>query len=158
MGARTWRGCVCMALALACMAHADSFRYDALGRLVQATYSSGKQFSYTYDANGNMTGKSVAAAAWSTVDQDKNNAVSLSELLRVIQFYNTGALHCEAGTEDGFAPGQGDQSCAPHSADYAPLNWVISLSELLRQIQFYNSGGYSYCPGASTEDAFCPGL
>ncbi len=94
-----------------------------------------------------------------TADQDGNFVISLSELLRVIQFYNSLGLHCEAGTEDGFAPGPvGDQTCAPHSTDYAPQDWGISLSELLRLIQFYNALGYRACPGEGSEDGFCPGL
>ncbi len=96
-----------------------------------------------------------AVADSHTSDQDGNNVISLTELLRVIQFYNSLRLHCEVGTEDGYAPGNGDESCAPHASDYSPVDWVISLSELLRLIQFYNSGGYAKCDGS--EDGFCPG-
>ncbi len=92
-----------------------------------------------------------------TADQDNNNVISLSELLRVIQFFNSNGLHCQAGTEDGFAPGSGDQTCAAHDSDYNPQDWLINLSELLRLIQFFNSGGYHACPGEETEDGFCPG-
>ena len=91
-------------------------------------------------------------------DQDGNNQVSLSELLRVIQFYNSGGMSCAIpadSTEDGFAPGlEGNHTCAPHASDYNPQDWVISLSELLRLVQFYNIGGYYSCPGG--EDGFCP--
>ncbi len=93
-----------------------------------------------------------------TADQDQDNLISLSELLRVIQFFNSGGYHCEAGTEDGYAPGPGDETCAPYDSDYNPQDWEISLSELLRVIQFFNSGGYHACPGEGTEDGFCPGL
>ncbi len=93
-----------------------------------------------------------------TADQDGNNLISLSELLRVIQFFNSNGYHCEAGTEDGFAPGTGPQTCAAHDSDYTPQDWQIGLSELLRLIQFFNSGGYHACPEESTEDGFCPGL
>lgn len=97
-----------------------------------------------------------------TVDQDGNSVVSLSELLRVIQFYNIGGLSCAnppSSTEDGYVPGGGgDTSCTPHDTDYLPQNWIISLSELLRNIQFYNIGGYHYCPDENTEDDYCPGL
>lgn len=95
------------------------------------------------------------APATHTVDQNADFTVSLSELLRVIQFYNSAALHCQAGTEDGFAPNIGDTNCAPHQSDYSPQNWVISLSELLRVIQFYNTGAYRSC--AEGEDGYCPG-
>jgi len=95
---------------------------------------------------------------WQTADQDHNNQISLSELLRVIQFFNSDGFHCQAGTEDGYAPGPGDQTCANYATDYNPVDWRISLSELLRLIQFFNSGGYHYCPGENTEDGYCPGL
>ncbi len=92
-----------------------------------------------------------------TADQNGDRQINLSELLRVIQFYNSGGLHCQAGTEDGYGPGPGaDHSCAPHGCDYNPADWNISLSELLRLIQFYNSGGYHACTDG--EDGYCPGL
>ena len=98
-----------------------------------------------------------ASARYHTADQTHDQLVSLSELLRVIQFFNSNGFHCQAGTEDGYAPGPGDESCALYSSDYNPQDWHISLSELLRVIQFFNSGGYHYCPDAATEDGFCPG-
>jgi hypothetical protein len=91
-------------------------------------------------------------------DTNGNYRVELGELLRIIQFYNIGGLHCaelDPGTEDGYVPGfEGDHTCAPHDSDYTPQNWMISLSELLRVIQFYNSDGYYLC--AEGEDGFCP--
>jgi hypothetical protein len=92
-----------------------------------------------------------------TADASKDWSVSLSELLRVIQFFNTGRLHCAPGTEDGYAPYIGDQSCAPHRSDYAPQDWVVNLSELLRLIQFFNTLGGSYHPDPAGEDGFAPG-
>jgi len=85
----------------------------------------------------------------------------LTELLRVIQFYNSGGFHCAANpgdTEDGYVPGPGENhSCTPHASDYAPSgpDWAIGLTELLRLIQFFNSFGYHVCAGS--EDGFCPG-
>lgn len=97
-----------------------------------------------------------------TADQNDDYIITLSELLRVIQFYNSGGLHCAnnpGDTEDGYVPGPGgNQTCAPYDTDYNPQDWLISLSELLRVIQFYNSGGYHYCPSDGTEDGFCAGL
>jgi len=92
-----------------------------------------------------------------SADPNGDGLINLSELLRVIQFFNSSGYHCQAGTEDDYAPGPGDTSCAPHDSDYNPQDWFISLSELLRIIQFFNSGGYHYCPGEGTEDGFCPG-
>ena len=71
------------------------------------------------------------------------------------QFFNMGEVHCQAGTEDGYAPGPGDQTCMPHSSDYSPNDWVIDLPEMLRLIQFFNMGGYHAC--GTGEDGYCPG-
>ncbi|HPO15120.1 MAG TPA: M4 family metallopeptidase [Candidatus Hydrogenedentes bacterium] len=93
-----------------------------------------------------------------SADPNGDHTISLSELLRIIQFFNSNGFHCQAGSEDGYAPGPGDTACAPHDSDYNAQDWHISLSELLRIIQFFNSGGYHYCPGEDTEDGYCPGL
>jgi len=88
-----------------------------------------------------------------SADVNEDSQISLDELLRVIQFRNTGALHCDGSTEDGFAPGSGEQGCPPHAADYAPADWQLSLSETLRMIQLYNAMSYVRCQ--SGEDGFC---
>ena len=36
-------------------AWAESYAYDAAGRLTKVTYDDGKTIDYTYDANGNVT-------------------------------------------------------------------------------------------------------
>ncbi|GEM_PF-3893161 len=97
---------------------------------------------------------------WHSADRDHDNVIGLSELLRVIQFFNSGGYHCEEGTEDGYAPGSGDPACLPHDSDYNPQDWDINLSELLRIIQFFNSSGYHSCPEVfpPTEDGFCVGI
>lgn len=86
--------------------------------------------------------------------------IDLTELLRMIQFYNSGGYHCADGevvSDEGFLPGADPdaQGCVPHRGDYNPQDWTIDVSELLRIIQFYNSGGYHQC--AEGEDGFCPG-
>jgi len=87
-------------------------------------------------------------------DWDANNVFSLSEVLRLVQFYNVGAYGCDAGTEDGFAPGSLDRICSPHTADYqSGADWSVSLNELLRVIQLFNAGGFSLCEQG--EDGFC---
>ena len=88
-----------------------------------------------------------------TADTNSDGSIGLGEVLRVIQFYNAGSLHCEALGEDGFAPGGGDQTCANHESDYMEANFVISQSELLRLIQIYNVGAYTRCDAG--EDGFC---
>jgi hypothetical protein len=93
-----------------------------------------------------------------TADQDGDNVLSIDELLRVIQFYNSLELHCQADSEDGYAPGPGapgSTTCTPHASDYAPQDWSVSIDELLRAIQFYNSLGYRACEHG--EDGYCPG-
>lgn len=98
----------------------------------------------------------ACAQTFHSADSSDDGSISLSELLRVIQFYNADAFHCETGTEDGYAPDTGNEACAPHDGDYAPQDWSISLSELLRHVQLYNTGAYYAC-GAG-EDSFCPGV
>lgn len=92
-------------------------------------------------------------------DQNADGQIVLTELLRVIQFFNSGGYRCSSqgvNTEDGFEPGPGDgHACGPHSSDYAPQDWAINLTELLRLIQFFNVGGYHDCPDGHTEDGFC---
>lgn len=98
-----------------------------------------------------------SAAALHTGDYaPADNKVSMPEVLRVIQLYNAGRIHCDSTTEDGYAIGNGDQTCLPHASDYAPQEWSISLSELLRFIQFFNAGGYRET--CESEDSFLPGL
>ncbi len=80
--------------------------------------------------------------------------ISLSELLRVVQFYNTGIYHCSSDSNDGYAVGDEDKNCAPHDTDYDPQDWKINLKELLRLIQFYNVGGYYADPNEN--DKFAP--
>ncbi|MCX8066045.1 MAG: DUF4397 domain-containing protein [Candidatus Hydrogenedentes bacterium] len=95
-----------------------------------------------------------------SADLNGNNKIELSELLRVIQFFNIQGYHCALPgeqSEDGYIPGlDGDKSCRPHASDYNPQNWKIELTELLRLIQYFNMNGYYACPGVG-EDNFCPG-
>lgn len=90
-------------------------------------------------------------------DADGDGAIRLPELMRVVQFFNADALSCAEDSEDGFQPDTtGGFDCEPHSADYAPQDWLLSLSELLRVVQIFNTGSYQRCdvPG---EDGFCFG-
>ncbi len=107
-----------------------------------------------------MAGVSYAVPEYHSADQNHDGAINVSELLRVVQFYNSAGLHCQEATEDGFAPGPGETAaCTAHGSDYAPQDWMISLSELLRLVQFYNLGAYSQCSAlaAPTEDGYCIG-
>jgi len=103
---------------------------------------------------GNTEGEVISS--YHSADKNNDSTIDLSELLRVIQFFNFGSYHCQQGSEDGYAPGEGtDYGCPPHTSDYKPQDWKIDLSELLRLIQFFNSGGYYACPGVG-EDNYCP--
>ncbi len=93
-----------------------------------------------------------------SLDIDGDFKVELTELLRVIQFYNYGEYSCAPVgliTEDGYVPGnRGNHSCSYHASDYNPGDWQISLEEILRAIQLFNSLSYYWCPGQG-EDNFC---
>lgn len=104
-------------------------------------------------ANGTITAEVVVQRPHSA-DSNRDFKISLSELLRVVQFYNIKAMHCDGVSEDGFAPGPGDQTCTPYDGDYNPRDWKVALSELIRIIQFYNAAGYSQ--NAAGEDGFVP--
>lgn len=95
------------------------------------------------------------AALPHSADTVQDGHIDLSELLRVVQIYNSSEYHCDATGEDGFGVGAGLHNCSPHSSDYAAQDWAVSLSELLRLIQFYNADGYH--ESSSTEDGFGPG-
>lgn len=99
----------------------------------------------------------IVKGDYHTADRNQDYKIDLSELLRIIQFFNARAYHCDPDGEDGYAPGTGDQSCEPHDSDYEPNTpWRISLNELLRLVQFYNVCGYEVDP--SKEDGFRPVL
>jgi hypothetical protein len=111
------------------------------------------------EGEGSSEGGREGEVGMHAADQNGDDRISLSELLRLIQLFNLGGYCCQPGTEDGYGPGLGEtHDCTPHSSDYAPQDWRISLTELLRLVQFFNVGGYHYCPTQGTEDGFCPGL
>lgn len=91
-----------------------------------------------------------------SADRTADYSINVSELLRVIQLYNSDGYHCETGSEDGYAPDSGSHTCTPHDSDYNSQDWSIELTELLRLIQLYNSEGYYIC--TDSEDGFCAGV
>ncbi len=114
------------------------------------------------------------AAPFHSADSNQDGAFDLSELLRVIELYNTrngttrtGHYKVQAGTEDGFASNpdltnnESGNLSVFHSADY-DQNGQLDLSELLRVIELYNyrSGTTrtgEYHPASGTEDGYAPG-
>lgn len=106
----------------------------------------------TGDGEGGQTGPHYHSA-----DSNQDWVITLTELLRVIQLFNSQAYSCGEGTEDGFQPGAGGHECGYHSSDYSPADGQISLTELLRLIQFFNTDGGEYHEDATAEDGFAPG-
>ena len=100
----------------------------------------------------------LAFGAVHSADISGNGRISLSELLRVIQFYNSETYSCAAESEDGYTPESGACDCTPHASDYIHQDWRIELSELLRLIQLYNMKRYATAPGGieGSEDGFMP--
>jgi hypothetical protein len=103
-------------------------------------------------------GEGFPAEFCHSTDTDDSWTVELSEVLRMIQIHNVGAYHCSDGTEDGYAPGIGDDSCMRHDSDQLNPDWAVDVSELLRTIQFYNSEDSAYQVVEGTEDGFEPGV
>ncbi len=93
-----------------------------------------------------------------SADRNGDRRIGLSELLRIVQLYNSGGYRCApnpGASEDGYLPGAGGLSgCLPDAGDYNPRNGLICLHELLRLVQFYNSAGYTPCE-ESEGDGFC---
>ena len=64
-----------------------------------------------------------------TADQNADYIIGLSELLRVIQFFNSGGFHCQAGTEDGYAPGPASEKGEQLSVPALDLSEDSSISD-----------------------------
>ena len=116
----------------------------------------------------------VNQVLWHNADTNQDWRFSLSELLRVIQLFNTrngtvrtGCYAVLAGTEDGFTPEplRGSTETVSlaryHTAD-TNRDGKFSLSELLRVIQLFNyrsgtvrTGEYHIDPAG--EDGYNPG-
>jgi hypothetical protein len=96
----------------------------------------------------------TAQAAVHSADTSENGRISLNELLRVAQFFNSDGYSCASGTEDGYAPGLGASDCTPHDSDYHPQDWQINLTELLRAVQLFTFGRYQ--TEIYGEDGFAP--
>jgi len=97
----------------------------------------------------------VAGAAPHSADVDGDYAISLGELLRVVQLREAGTYHCDVMSEDGYALGPGDLLCGFHDSDFVSVDGIIGTRELLRLIQIYYAGRYHDCAAAG--DGFCLG-
>jgi hypothetical protein len=135
--------------------------YDEINEKVVLIYENGE--IYTRDSGAFVKDENYfyiqpkLSDDFHDADTNEDWKIDNSELLRVTQFFNSNAYHCEVGTEDGYAPGDGDINCEHHSAD-VNKNWKIDLPEISRIIQFFNSEGYYPCPNENSEDGFCVGV
>ncbi len=111
----------------------------------------------------------LVEARFHSADTNRDWAIDLSELLRVIELYNTksgttrtGAYHtATTTTEDGYEAGPGTITGPYHSAD-SNHDGAIDLGELTRAIELYNARSVAtrtgiYHRAAGTEDGFAPG-
>lgn len=98
----------------------------------------------------------ISRSLFHSADTNRDWKISLSEVLRVIQLYNSDSFYCACDTEDGYGLTGGSRNCFSHNSDYyGTPNWKIQLYEILRLIQIYNYG--SYRPAIGTEDGFALG-
>jgi hypothetical protein len=117
----------------------------------------------------------VGPATYHAADTDHNWRLSLLELTRVIELYNTrngtvrtGCYAVQAGSEDGFTQDAARANTAAvtltcyHSAD-TDHNGRLSLLELTRVIELYNyrvgtsRTGQYHVSSTPSEDGFAPG-
>jgi len=108
------------------------------------------------EGEGMPDGEGEAGCTPHDADTGGDFAVTLSELLRVVQIFNVGVYRCSPPSEDGYAPGAGATDCARHDADFGPPAWAIDLTELVRMIQLFNALGGGYDCAVGTEDGFAP--
>lgn len=86
-------------------------------------------------------------------DLNQDGMLKLPEVLRIVQFYNSGGYFCNSGANDGYGAGpEGDTSCIPHDADLQTQDWRIDLHEILEVIQIFNFRSYTLCENRYT---FC---
>ena len=123
--------------------------------LGQATFSSETGESHSGGMVPTVLAELLSQDFIHSADTDGDWHISLSELLRVIQLYNSTAYHLNPATEDGYDIGEGITDGPCHSADYLS-DWHITLPELLRVIQLYNAPAHNYCTAGDTEDGFMP--
>jgi len=58
---------VALSLLFPLAAYAESYSYDAVGRLTGVTYADSSSITYVYDANGNILNRTVSASATVTL-------------------------------------------------------------------------------------------
>ena len=72
-------------------ASAETYRYDALGRLMAVTYDSGEVLKYSYDDNGNLLNRAVTDAMAADINGDSSvNAVDVQLTINEVLGIETG--------------------------------------------------------------------
>jgi len=104
-----------------------------------------------------VVAEALDTALCHTADTNRDWRISLSEVLRAVQLFNSGGYGAAEHTEDGYLPGGMNRNGTPHRGDLNG-NWQFELSELLRIIQLYNTDGGWYYAENGTEDGFLAGL
>ncbi len=154
--------------ALATLTYTPATDYAGADTLTFATTDEGNRTN----ADHGSVALSIATpnlATYHSADTNGDGAISLSELTRVIELYNTrngttrtGEYHTAATTtEDGYEPGAGAITGSYHSAD-ENHDGKIDLGELTRVIELYNTRSGTTRTGLyhqenGTEDGYAPG-
>lgn len=94
-----------------------------------------------------------------SADTNEDYKFSLSEFLRVVEFYRATPghdYHVNPATRDGYAVGAGAKTGYPHTGDYINgADWAVNVNELLRMIDLFTSTpNHTYNMNLSSEDGF----
>jgi len=159
MGARFDLEATASAVRVTCTDNPDNTTFYTTGGLsgtgtftLEVPLAYGSMYLSTKPVAAEGEGEGEGEVLFHSADTNRDNAIDTSELLAVIQLYHAGSYHCTPA--GGYAPGPGDQTCAPHDSDYAGgPDWSVGLGELLRAVQFHQAGVCRYC--GESEDGFC---
>lgn len=98
-----------------------------------------------------------------SADTNEDYRFSLSEFLRVVEFYRATPghdYHVNAASRDGYAVGDGPKTGYPHTGDYIEgADWKMGVNELLRMIDLFTSTpDHTYSMNLESEDGFQKGF
>jgi len=75
-------------LALPLISHAETYAYDAAGRLTGVTYDNGSSIAYAYDKNGNILSKSIIVVRVGMLDVDANGVSDANDGVMILRRLN----------------------------------------------------------------------
>jgi len=75
-------------LSLPAISHAETYSYDAAGRLTGVTYANGSSISYSYDANGNLLSKAITVVRAGLLDVDGNGVSDANDGVMILRRLN----------------------------------------------------------------------